>query len=353
MGNIVGQHVPARPGGLRPPRSWVAVTAALVATAVGASLHLAASQPQDASPEDRAIAFLSGEVPRWPAQNNCFSCHNNGDAARALYTAVGLGYAVEAEALRDTTAWLQNPAAWDDNALGLEFADKTLARIQFAGALVDAMLADQIRDPTPLSDAVALIATDQTNDGSWQLDGGSSIGSPATYGRALATWAALRALRQAELIGVAGLAPVIARADAWVRGVEVQTVIDAAAVVLALGGTDDTAALTQRQRCLDLIMEGRAPSGGWGAYLTSATEPFDTALVVLALRPLLERPALAAPAVDISTLREMVTGGRAFLLDEQLEDGSWVETTRPAGQQSYAQYISTTGWSTLALLATR
>ena len=211
-------------------------------------------------------------------------------------------------------------------------------------------LAGEISDPAPLADAVALIAVDQTADGSWQLDTSGSIGSPATYGRALVTWAALRALRQAA---VPDLNPVIARADAWVRGVEVQTVIDSAAVVLALGGADDTAALAQRQRCLELIMEGRAPSGGWGAYLTSAVEPFDTALVLLALQPLLGRPELAVPTIDAGTLEGVMRGGRAFLLEEQLGDGSWVETTRPAGQQSYAQYISTTGWATLALLATR
>ncbi len=348
--DIVSQHGAAGSTGRRARFRWAAVAAVLLATGVGASASLVAAQPQDPSPEARAIAFLAGEVPRWPVENNCFSCHNNGDAARALYTAVGQDYAVEAEALRATTAWLQNPAAWDDNALGLEFADKTLARIQFAGALVDAMLADQIRDPVPLADAVALIAADQTDDGSWQLDTSGSIGSPATYGKALATWAALRALRQA---GTLDLTPVIARADAWVRGVEVQTVIDAAAVVLALGGADDPAALTQRQRCLALIMEGKAPSGGWGAYLTSAVEPFDTALVLLALQPLLGRPELAAPALEAGTLTEVVSGGRRFLLEEQLRDGSWVETTRPAGQQSYAQYISTTAWATLALLATR
>ena len=336
--------------GRRARVGWAAVATALLATGVGASAYLVGAHPQDALPEARAIAFLAGEVPRWPAENNCFSCHNNGDAARALYTAVGQDYAVEAEALRATTAWLQNPAAWDDNALGLEFADKTLARIQFAGALVDAMLAGEIRDPVPLADAVALIAADQTDDGSWQLDTSGSIGSPATYGRALVTWAALRALRQAA---VPDLIPVIARADAWVRGVDVHTVIDAAAVVLALGGADDTAALAQRQRCLELIREGRAPSGGWGAYLTSAVESFDTALVLLALQPLLGRPELVAPVIDAGLLAEMVTDGRAFLLEEQLSDGSWVETTRPAGQQSYAQYISTTGWATLALLATQ
>ncbi|MFN0122677.1 MAG: hypothetical protein ACKV2V_19440, partial [Blastocatellia bacterium] len=35
----------------------------------------------------RAVAFLAREVPAWPARNSCFSCHNNGDAARALYVA--------------------------------------------------------------------------------------------------------------------------------------------------------------------------------------------------------------------------------------------------------------------------
>ncbi|MDP7691592.1 MAG: hypothetical protein QGG89_07100 [Vicinamibacterales bacterium] len=141
---------PAGPDRRRQPFSWVAAAAVVL---VAGTACLVAAQSQDASPEARAISFLSAEVPRWPTKNNCFSCHNNGDAARALYTAVGMGYEVEAEALRDTTAWLQEPEAWDDNALGLEFADKKLARIQFAGALGDAMVAGAISDPTPLADA--------------------------------------------------------------------------------------------------------------------------------------------------------------------------------------------------------
>ena len=342
MGDIVGQH---RLPLLMPS----AIATALLATALG-SAYLLAAQPQDPSPEARAVAFLSGEVPRWPAENNCYSCHNNGDAARALYTAIRLDYTVEPETVRDTTAWLQTPAAWDDNALGLEFADIKLARIQFAGALVDAMLAGEVSDPIPLAHAAALIAADQSDDGSWPLATSGSIGSPATYGTALATWAALRVLTHA---GAPELAAVIARADTWVRGVQTQTVIDSAAVVLALGVADDAAAVAQRQRCLELIIEGHAPSGGWGAYLTSAVEPFDTALVLLALQPLIDRPDLVALTLDAVTLKEAVDRGRGFLLGEQLGDGSWVETTRPPGQQSYAQYISTTGWATLALLATR
>ena len=40
------------------------------------------------SAEDRALAYLIREVPAWSREHKCFSCHNNGDAARALYTAV-------------------------------------------------------------------------------------------------------------------------------------------------------------------------------------------------------------------------------------------------------------------------
>ena len=33
--------------------------------------------------------------------------------------------------------------------------------------------------------------------------------------------------------------------------------------------------------------------------------------------------------------------GRAYLLAQQSDDGSWAETTRPTGQESYSQRIST------------
>ena len=317
MGDM-GHQRPPGSARRRPPFPWVTL-ATVVLAAVGA-VHLGATQPPDASPEARAIGFLAGEVPRWPAENDCYSCHNNGDAARALYTAQGLGYAVEPGALRDTTTWLQNPAAWDDNALGLEFADTTLARIQFAGALVDAMVAGRSRIRIRSRRPPLWSRATSPPTGPGRLDASGSIGSPATYGTALATWAALRVLTR---VGTPDLSAAVARAGAWVRGVQVQTVIDAAAVVLALGVADDAAAVAQRQRGLELIREGRAPSGGWGAYVTSAVESFDTALVVLALQPLLERPDLAAPAIDTGALTAAVADGRAYLLNEQLRDGSW------------------------------
>ena len=326
------------------------VTVAAMSTV---SSHAAASgrtAQATPTPEQRAVTFLSAEVPRWPVENNCYSCHNNGDAARALFTAMRLGHDVPSAAVDDTADWLRTPERWDDNALGLEFSDQALARIQFAGALLDAIDAGLIADAAPLVEAAALVAEDQRADGSWRLDSSGSIGSPATYGTTLATRSALETLRRADADTHSAA---IAAGERWLRGLEVKTVLDAAAVVLGLGHADDDAAVRQRQACLQLLVDGRAPSGGWGAYLTTPTEPFDTAVVLLALVSLLDRPGQTAPILEPTDHRRFIVEGRAYLLAEQLDDGSWIETTRPPGQQSYAQWISTTGWATLALLDTR
>src|SRR5262249_25594130 len=77
-------------------------------------------------------------------------------------------------------------------------------------------------------------------------------------------------------------------------------------------------------------------------YVNSPSEPFDTAVVLLALVRQGDAPGVKA----------MLRRGRAYLVAAQQRDGSWPETTRPAGQESYAERLSTAGWATLAPLAT-
>src|SRR5215216_2695431 len=93
-------------------------------------------QKQDSS--ERAVQYLAREVPSWSRDNGCFSCHNNGDGARALYLARSLSFVVPDLSLRDTTDWLKKPEAWDNNKGGAGFSDTRLARIEFANALVEA-----------------------------------------------------------------------------------------------------------------------------------------------------------------------------------------------------------------------
>jgi hypothetical protein len=288
------------------------------------------------TPEQRALSYLAREVPRWSVENKCFSCHNNGDAARALYTARRLGFFVPDKALGDTTRWLARPGQWDQNG-DPKISDKKLARLQFAAALIEAGEARVLSDKPARTQVARLLAADQRPDGSWAIDAEGTIGSPVTYGTALATHLARRTLQRAD---AEGQRAAITRADVWFRRLRVQTVLDAAATLLALEGNDD-AVTDQRKQCLDILRRGQSDDGGWGPYVTSASEPFDTAVCVLALAGLKDPES-----------RTMVSRGRAYLMAKQQQDGSWPETTRPAGRESYAQRLSTSGWCTLALLAT-
>src|SRR5436305_12386153 len=73
---------------------------ALFVSLLGAALWLACQRPIPApvqgrcTPEERAIAFLGREVPRWQRENHCYSCHNNGDGARALLEAARQGFSL-------------------------------------------------------------------------------------------------------------------------------------------------------------------------------------------------------------------------------------------------------------------
>jgi hypothetical protein len=294
----------------------------------------------ETTPERRALDFLAREVPRWSADNKCFSCHNNGDAARALLVASRQSHPIPAQALTDTIRWLAQPERWDKNGGNEAASDKVLARIQFAAALGEALESRLLKDRKPLELAAESLVSDQGKDGAWKLDAASSIGSPATYGTCLATHMARHTLLRAD---PRRFRDAIARADRWFRKVHVVNVLDAAAVVLALESSDDAEARAQRKVSLELIRKGENKDGGWGPYVNSSPEPFDTALVMLALVPL----------KDQEDYRSRLQNGRKYLLATQRADGSWPETTRPAGAESYAQRLSTTGWATLALLATQ
>jgi hypothetical protein len=270
-----------------------------------------------ATPEERAIAYLAREVPRWLTENHCYSCHNNGDGARALFAARNHGYAVPAESLRDTAEWLARPGDWDKNRGNPAASDKKLARIQFAAVLVEAA-----PDRETLRKAAETLVPYQEKDGSWQVDATAEAGSPVTYGPVLATHLVRRTLAVAD---ATRFAAAIARADSWLRAVKPTTVPDAAVLLRALG----------KRECLDLIRRAQVSDGGWGPRAHAPSEVFDTALVLLALRT-----------------GDMAERGRAYLIRTQLPSGGWPETTRPSGGQSYAQHISTTAWATLALLAT-
>ena len=302
--------------------------------AAGATAFAVQPQPTGNTPIARAVAYLSVEVPRWRREHPCYSCHNNGDAARALIAASARGHTV-GNAIDDSLAWLATPERWESNARRGGSEELPLARIQFASAL-SAMVSAGRAAPDALDRAAALLVVHQQDDGSWRLSESQTLGGATFYGTSLATAMARRILASTK--ARAG-DRALAKANAWLRSASPTTVLDASSVLIGLDRDVDAAAVAERQKCLDVLKRGQGPDGGWGPYVTSQSEPFDTALGLLAL--LTVRNAESA---------EMISRARDYLVSSQNSDGSWPETTRPPNGESYAQRISTTAWALLALL---
>src|SRR5262245_13389160 len=129
--------------------------------------------------EAAGVAYLARHAPTWKPENRCFSCHHNGDAARALF-ASGRNEPV-------TLRWLERPEGWDKNGGDGPFNDRKLARLQFAAALAEADRAGLLKDRRPLTKAAVQLAGDQRRDGSWAAVAAGADGGPTTWGDTLAT----------------------------------------------------------------------------------------------------------------------------------------------------------------------
>jgi hypothetical protein len=295
----------------------------------------------------RAVAFLVQEVPAWPQQNKCFSCHNNGDGFRALTVARGRGWNVPEEALSTTREWLLHPERWETSGGNPDYGDRQLINVQFSAALAEFSAGGNSHAEAELSeraeDVLETIAPKivelQSPDGSWAFEAEGSIGSPIGYGRPLMTFIAQTVLLHA---GQTKYADPIERAGDWLRQAEPKGVLDSAAVVWGLAKEEDREAVASVTRRLETIRQGQSKRGGWGPYVTSPPEPFDTAIVLLGLSAL-------PPTKET---QKMIAAGRQYLFDTQLPSGGWPATTRPAGLESYPQMISTCAWATLALVMT-
>jgi len=330
----------------------------MLALVFGASLFSACvSRPGPSntsnSAELRAVEFLKREVPAWSLDNGCFSCHNNGDAARALFAANRKGYNIPQQVLADTIQWVVSPAKWDHNKGDPGFSDKRLADVQFAASLAAALESGAVKDYQAMKAAAIKVAQAQAEDGSWPIDAANAVGSPATYGTALATFMAWQSLKYATLPETFAAKQ---KAEKRLLAVKPDNVSSAAVLLLFHSSRRGNEANNLNEHptnppfhvggyevSLDFLRRAQTRDGGWGPYADSPPEVFDTALALLALAGF--RTETGVP--------EMIQRGREFLIATQLSDGSWPATTRPSGGQSYAQQMSTTGWAMLALLATQ
>lgn len=313
--------------------------------------------------EQRSIAFLEREVPRWSRQNGCFSCHNDAVGARALLAAAQRGRLIDQAALDSTMSWLVRPDDWDHNGGEGPFSDKTLARIEFSATLAIAVRGGtDSRRPPPsnrlaasyraaLALAASRLAGLQRADGSWRPEVEGGLAAPSSANATVATWLAVSALRQDD---PARHQVRLERARNWLLAQRASTMTDASAVVLgltegaSLTQVVDPATKSRLRECVELLALAQGDEGGWGPYRDSPTEPFDTALALMALARVADAPGWLGRSAEERT-RSRWRGTQA-LVRLQRQDGAWLETTRPPGGESYSQWIGTAGWALRALV---
>jgi hypothetical protein len=298
----------------------------------------APGEPSSGEAIERAIRFLAAEVPAWPREKKCFSCHNSGDGARALLAARAGGFPVEEAAIGSTLDWLRRPSEWSGQRADESFADNRLQVIQFSAALVASISPEAGADRSALGQAAEKVALCQAEDGSWQIQLSGAVGTPVAYGQALATTLALGVL---AADGREKHREAIERGQRWLVNREPANVVDAAAILVWVD-PEAKEGRGLRDRALDVLRQGESAGGGWGPYISSPAETFDTALGVWAL-------ARWPKELD-SGARAMLVRGRAYLHRAQEPDGGWIETTRTPNVSSYAQRMSTSAWALLALV---
>ncbi len=267
--NEPSNHDSARRTGNRAALLFLLIGASILLS----SLHGELSREQvPATPEERATAYLAQEVPRWNRENHCYSCHNNGDGARALLEAQRQGFSRVAESLKDTRNWLNQPLNWDHNGGEGGFSDKVLAHIQFARALADA---GPQASSVARSEAARVLVQDQQPEGCWRIEDGG-IGSPCTYGVPLATAQACQALK---ILAPTQESAAINRAETWLISQPRNGLGDQVAVLFGLGKSHEK----EKREAHAAIVFGQNEDGGWGPFSSSASEPFDSAVAILAL----------------------------------------------------------------------
>ncbi len=293
---------------------------------------------------ERSIPLLQRTDASFLQKSGCVSCHNNTLTAMTVATARESGVTVDDQAVgRQLKTIASYIDGWRERVLqgvGIPGDSDTI------GSILLGMAADN-HPPDPATDALArFLKNHQTPDGQWW---GGAHRPPLESSDIQVTAASMRAIqvygpkaRRAEYKKAVQLAA------AWLMKAQPKTTDDRAFQLLGLrwAGADRQII---RKDAGALLAEQRA-DGGWAQIPSLASDAFATGEALVALK---EAGALAV--TDPAYRR-----GTQFLLNTQLEDGSWYVRSRALAIQPYFengfphernQWISAaaTSWATKAL----
>ncbi len=153
------------------------------------------STPVSDSAMRRAFNYLLDESSNWSGENNCFSCHNNGDAVRALLAYQQEPHTFAGSSWRKLLKWFDQPGEWLKSPSD-EFGESPiLTFIQFGTARLAAQSGGLMAKNRVIESAIQEeLLKSQSPEGYWKVEPEGHIGSPGTYGNALASFQAISIL---------------------------------------------------------------------------------------------------------------------------------------------------------------
>jgi ankyrin repeat protein len=271
----------------------------------------------------RSLPILQSADARFMQKSGCISCHNDSFTAMTVAAARKSGFQVD-----DAAA---NRALQLNLAISESLRERMLQGIApggplpgpFIQAYVLMGLAAEQHKPDLLTDAIArFVYLRQSPDGHWPMMAptprpplaATAIGQTAIAARALQLYAPAGARGQYD--------DAIGRAASWLATATPASASDRAQRLMGLVWTskDKTAIDAARRE----IVSAQRADGGWADLPSLPSGAFATAQAVVALEE-----------AGMSPTDRVVQRGVRYLLDTQLEDGSWYVKSRSAPLQPY------------------
>ena len=302
----------------------------------------------------RSIPVLQRGDAGFTAKSGCISCHNESLSAIAMGLARKSGFRVDehtsAEQVKVNVAYIEHdrdalhqgffPAQAGAEAFGDTFGPSVL------GYVLVGLDAEHYK-PDLNTDAVAMyLKSRQTPDGQWQYPAADTR-QPICLDYMGQTALCMRALQlYAPKVDKTGYDKAVQLAASWLAEAKPRTGEDRLWQLqgLAWAGRNEQAAKIMRE-----VVALQRPDGGWAQMATLASDPYATGRALVSLH-------VAGMAVSDPVYKK----GVAFLLKNQMGDGSWYVKTRALALQPFFdsgfphgvnQAISAAGsaWATMAL----
>jgi ankyrin repeat protein len=295
---------------------------------------------------EKSLPLLQNSDAMFGRKSGCVSCHNNSLTAMTVGAAREAGYAVDEQIALEQLEWSGRYAeVWRETLLrggfngGQDAASYTLVGMAAAGYQPDAA-----------TDALSyFIKGMQMPDGQWRA---ISSRPPIEYSDITTTANSIRALRAfAPRRDEAEYETAVQRAAAWLALAETYGTEERAFQLLGLKWTGMDLHRQSLKNLATALLAEQLSDGGWAPLPGMQSNAYATGQALVALH---EAGALSANEAAYKR-------GVQYLLQTQLEDGSWHVMTRATPAQPYFesgfphgkdQFISiaATNWATMALI---